>query len=41
VSEDAESGRGLLLVDAISKRWDWYFPQDGAGGKVVWALAAG
>ena len=41
VSEDAESGRGLLLVDAISKRWDWYFPQDGTGGKVVWALAAG
>jgi anti-sigma regulatory factor (Ser/Thr protein kinase) len=39
--EDAESGRGLLLVDAMSRRWDWYFPQDGTGGKVVWALAAG
>jgi anti-sigma regulatory factor (Ser/Thr protein kinase) len=34
--KDAESGRGLLLVDAISQRWDWYFPQR-MGGKVVWA----
>jgi anti-sigma regulatory factor (Ser/Thr protein kinase) len=40
VDEDAESGRGLLLVDAMSRGWDWYFPQDGTGGKVVWALAA-
>jgi anti-sigma regulatory factor (Ser/Thr protein kinase) len=37
ISEDAESGRGLLLVEAISDRWDWYFPQD-IGGKVVWAF---
>jgi anti-sigma regulatory factor (Ser/Thr protein kinase) len=37
--EDAESGRGLLLVEAISERWDWYFPQR-TGGKVVWALLA-
>jgi anti-sigma regulatory factor (Ser/Thr protein kinase) len=37
ISEDTESGRGLLLVEAISDRWDWYFPQD-TGGKVVWAL---
>jgi anti-sigma regulatory factor (Ser/Thr protein kinase) len=37
-SDDAESGRGLLLVDAVSQKWDWYFPQ-GTGGKVVWALA--
>jgi anti-sigma regulatory factor (Ser/Thr protein kinase) len=36
--DDAESGRGLMLVDAISARWDWYFPLD-MGGKVVWALA--
>ena len=36
-SADAESGRGLLLVNAISNRWNWYVPpQD--GGKVVWAL---
>lgn len=39
-SENAESGRGLLLVEAMSTRWDWYFPQEGTGGKVVWALAA-
>jgi anti-sigma regulatory factor (Ser/Thr protein kinase) len=36
ISGDAESGRGLLLVETISDRWDWYFPQD-TGGKVVWA----
>jgi anti-sigma regulatory factor (Ser/Thr protein kinase) len=36
--DDAESGRGLLLVDAVSTRWDWYFPLD-TGGMVVWALA--
>jgi anti-sigma regulatory factor (Ser/Thr protein kinase) len=34
---DAESGRGLLLVEAVSTRWDWYLPSQ-AGGKVVWAL---
>jgi anti-sigma regulatory factor (Ser/Thr protein kinase) len=33
---DAESGRGLLLVEALSSRWGSYFPQE-AGGKVVWA----
>jgi hypothetical protein len=33
---DAESGRGLLLVETISDKWDWYSPQD-MGGKVVWA----
>ncbi|WP_261570955.1 ATP-binding protein [Frankia gtarii] len=32
---DDESGRGLLLVDALSLRWFWYRPP--AGGKVVWA----
>ena len=37
ISGDAESGRGLLLVEAISDRWDWYVPQ-GSGGKIVWAL---
>jgi len=34
---EAESGRGLLLVEAFSERWDWYFPQE-MGGKVVWCL---
>jgi hypothetical protein len=34
--EDAESGRGLLLVEAISERWG-FFGYDG-GGKVTWAL---
>ncbi len=37
ISGDAESGRGLLLVETISDKWDWYFPQD-MSGKVVWAL---
>jgi anti-sigma regulatory factor (Ser/Thr protein kinase) len=34
---DAENGRGLLLVEALSTRWGWYFAA-GLGGKVVWAL---
>jgi hypothetical protein len=34
-SEDAETGRGLLLVQALSTRWGWHFPP-GLGGKVVW-----
>jgi anti-sigma regulatory factor (Ser/Thr protein kinase) len=34
--EDAENGRGLLLVQAISARWDWALTPD-MGGKVVWA----
>jgi anti-sigma regulatory factor (Ser/Thr protein kinase) len=37
-STDAERGRGLLLVDAISNRWDWYIPQPIGTGKVTWAL---
>ena len=31
----AESGRGLVLVEALSDRWDW-FAHEGLGGKVVW-----
>lgn len=37
-SEDDENGRGLLLVETLSTRWDWYFPPQQNGGKVVWAL---
>jgi len=43
--EDTENGRGLLLVDAISERWGWYFPGEqprtdapDQRGKVVWAV---
>jgi hypothetical protein len=36
---DAETGRGLLLVTALSARWGCYSP-DGHGGKIVWALCA-
>jgi anti-sigma regulatory factor (Ser/Thr protein kinase) len=34
---DAEAGRGLLIVEAISARWDWH-PVADPRGKVVWAL---
>jgi hypothetical protein len=37
--EDAENGRGLLLVEAVSERWG-HFGYDG-GGKVVWAVVSG
>ena len=36
---DAESGRGLMLVEALSDRWG-HFGYDG-GGKVVWAVCTG
>jgi hypothetical protein len=36
VTEDAESGRGLLLVEVISDSWNWYRPH-GMDGKIVWA----
>lgn len=36
-SDDAEYGRGLLLVEEASTSWGWYAPTDRAG-KVVWAL---
>jgi anti-sigma regulatory factor (Ser/Thr protein kinase) len=35
-AEDAENGRGLLLVDALSKEWSYFFPS--SGGKVVYCL---
>ena len=40
-SDDEEGGRGLMLVEAISDRFGWYRPQDGAAGKVVWAVLSG
>lgn len=32
----AENGRGLLLVDALSKEWSYFFPP--SGGKVVYCV---
>ncbi|MGD0069412.1 MAG: ATP-binding protein [Streptosporangiaceae bacterium] len=34
--DDTENGRGLLLVDTLSTRWDHFGHH--SGGKVVWAL---
>jgi len=34
---DDESGRGLMLVDALAGRWGWDLPATGRG-KIVWAL---
>jgi len=34
--DDAESGRGLVLVSALSKEWSYFFPPD--GGKVVYCV---
>jgi anti-sigma regulatory factor (Ser/Thr protein kinase) len=36
---DAEHGRGLMLVQALSAQWGWDFPA-GTGGKAVWAQCA-
>ncbi len=36
--QEAESGRGLMLVEALTDRWDWYPVQAPCGGKAVWAL---
>jgi anti-sigma regulatory factor (Ser/Thr protein kinase) len=35
----AEAGRGLFLVAALSARWDWY-PTEEPSGKVVWCEIA-
>lgn len=37
-SLDAEGGRGLFIVESLSKQWDIYRPA--AGGKVIWAELA-
>lgn len=34
---DAESGRGLFLVEAVSREWGVFVPE-GSNGKVVWAI---
>jgi anti-sigma regulatory factor (Ser/Thr protein kinase) len=34
---DDESGRGLLLVEALAERWGWDLAATGRG-KIVWAL---
>jgi anti-sigma regulatory factor (Ser/Thr protein kinase) len=34
---EAESGRGLLLVESLCSGWGAYIPE-GASGKVVWAV---
>jgi anti-sigma regulatory factor (Ser/Thr protein kinase) len=36
---DAETGRGLLLVETLSAQWG-YNTSGGQGGKIVWALCA-
>lgn len=36
VSDDAEGGRGLHLVEALAMKWGTYWPP--AGGKIVWAM---
>jgi anti-sigma regulatory factor (Ser/Thr protein kinase) len=37
---DAESGRGLFLVETLSERWGWY-PTRNPEGKVTWCELAG
>lgn len=37
VEETEETGRGLLIVEAISTKWGWDSPED-SSGKIVWAL---
>ena len=34
--EDAESGRGLFIVNALSMKWSYFFPP--GGGKVVYCF---
>lgn len=35
-AEDAENGRGLFIVDVLSKQWSYFFPP--GGGKVVYCF---
>jgi anti-sigma regulatory factor (Ser/Thr protein kinase) len=34
--DDAENGRGLILVNVLSKEWSYFFPP--GGGKVVYCI---
>ena len=34
--DDADNGRGLMLIDALSKEWSYFFPP--GGGKVVYCF---
>ncbi len=34
--DDTESGRGLILVNALSREWSYFFPP--GGGKVVYCI---
>ncbi len=36
-SAEDESGRGLMLVEALSQQWGWDISRQGSG-KIVWAL---
>ena len=36
-SDEAEHGRGLMLVNAVSEQWGWYLRED-SDGKFVWAI---
>ena len=40
VDPEADSGRGLLLVGALSAEWGCYTPEK-SSGKVVWAVVSG
>jgi hypothetical protein len=40
VDLEAESGRGLLLIDSLCTEWGSYVPE-GESGKVVWAMCVG
>lgn len=37
--DQAENGRGLMLVEAMSERWGWY-ARENTTGKFVWATLA-
>lgn len=36
VSNDAECGRGLMIVEALTREWNYYLPPE--GGKVVYCV---